>query len=76
VITEVARWANDPKNKAEVQAFRVKYAPGHVDPGPVAYATTFDPAGVQPIFDAALKYKLLAQPLALDTFTYKLPNGK
>ena len=71
VIEQAARWANDPKNKVQAAAYRMKYSPGHVEVGPTTYAVSWEPSTIQPLLDAATKYKLLTKPMTVDDLTFK-----
>jgi NitT/TauT family transport system substrate-binding protein len=65
-IREAARWANDPKNAKQATAIITKYTGQQQDIGAKSYALTFEVPALQPIFDAAVKYKMLAQPITVD----------
>jgi NitT/TauT family transport system substrate-binding protein len=65
-MREAARWANDPKNAKQATAIITKYTGQQQDIGAKSYALTFEVPALQPIFDAAVKYKMLAQPITVD----------
>ncbi len=68
VMSDAARWVNDPKNKTQVAALQSKYgASSSVNP----YAVSFDASMVQPILDGAAKYKLLPRPLTATELLFK-----
>jgi hypothetical protein len=55
----------------QAAAYRVKYSPGHVEVGPTTYAVSWEPSTIQPLLDAATKYKLLTKPMTVDDLTFK-----
>jgi NitT/TauT family transport system substrate-binding protein len=61
-----ARWANDPKNAKQATAIITKYTGQQQDIGAKSYALSFEVPALQPIFDAAVKYKMLGQPITVD----------
>jgi NitT/TauT family transport system substrate-binding protein len=65
-MRQAARWANDPKNAKQATAIITKYTGQQQDIGAKSYALTFEIPALQPIFDAAVKYKMLAQPITVD----------
>jgi NitT/TauT family transport system substrate-binding protein len=65
-MREAARWANDPRNAKQATAIITKYTGQQQDIGAKSYALTFEVPALQPIFDAAVKYKMLAQPITVD----------
>jgi NitT/TauT family transport system substrate-binding protein len=73
VMREAARWANDPKNARQATAIITKYTGVQQDLGTKSYALTFEVPALQPIFDAAVKYKMLAQPITVDKLVMSRP---
>jgi NitT/TauT family transport system substrate-binding protein len=59
-------WANDPKNNKQASAIITKYVGVAQDLGLKSYARAFDVIALQPIFDAAVKYKMLPRPITLN----------
>lgn len=66
-IREAAVWANNPANHAQSGAILSKYTPFPPDLLPkmnrATYGVALDPKTMQPLLDAALKYKALLAPV-------------
>ena len=73
VMREAARWANDPKNARQASAIITKYTGVQQDLGAKSYALTFESPALQPIFDAAVKYKMLTQPITVEKLVMSRP---
>jgi NitT/TauT family transport system substrate-binding protein len=67
-MRETAVWANNPANHAQSGAILDKYTPFPPDLLPkmnrATYGELLDPKTMQPLLDAALKYKALQAPVA------------
>jgi NitT/TauT family transport system substrate-binding protein len=64
-ILASAKWANDPAHHAESAQIIEKYTKVHVPSGAtrVRYAEVLDPAMMQPVIDAAARYKAMPESI-------------
>jgi len=68
-ILASAKWANDPAHHAESAQIIEKYTKVHIPSGAtrVRYAEVLDPAMMQPVIDAAVKYGWIAKSFDVRT---------
>lgn len=72
-MREAARWANDPKNAKQASEIITKYTGEQQDLGSKSYAMTFEVPALQPMYDAALRYKMLPQAITVDKLVMSRP---
>jgi NitT/TauT family transport system substrate-binding protein len=79
-IREAATWANDPKNHVRSGEILNAYTPFPADLLPrmnrATYGETLDPKLMQPILDAAYKYKALSAPVPAEQIISSTALGK
>lgn len=76
-MSQAAQWASRPANHAQASQLLAQFAKLDKADATASYARTLDPALVQPVLDAGLKYKMLERAAsASDLFAPELrKNG-